>query len=91
MIKFKAFIYRFSNIFGLRIYLAKKEEKEFMRQIRFYCLVAKLVGVGDSYSEFYAKSSLGLWHAKHGFTTIYTGKQSFIRSLVSKVKHAFSA
>jgi hypothetical protein len=73
VIKLKAFIYRFSNIFGLRIYLAQKEEDSYI----------------NSLGEDASFLSSGLWQAKHGFTTIWTYKQSFHKALVSKIKHAF--
>lgn len=74
MIKLKAFIYRFSNIFGLRIYLAQKEEDSYI----------------NSLGEDVSFLSRGLWQAKHGFTTIRTYKQPFHKALVSKIKHAFN-
>lgn len=35
ILKIKAFIYRFCNIFGLHIYLAKKEEKLYLETLEF--------------------------------------------------------
>lgn len=74
MIKFKAFIYRFSNIFGLYIYLAQKEEDAYINSL------------GED-TDFL---SSGLWQAKHGFTTIWTYKQPFFKALIAKIKHAFN-
>ena len=76
MIKFKAFIYRFSNIFGLYIYLAQKEEDAYIDSL------GKLDKVGEGCSR-------GLWQAKRGFTTIWAYKQPFFKALIAKTKHAF--
>jgi hypothetical protein len=75
MLKFKAFIYRFSNIFGLHIYLAKKEQREFMNSQVFTCDLTRSIAVGT-------------WQAKNGFTTVWTYKQNFFESFISKTKHA---
>lgn len=45
MIKLKAFIYRFSNIFGLHIYLAQKEEDAYIDSL------GKLDRVGEGCSR----------------------------------------
>lgn len=74
MIKFKAFIYRFSAIFGLRIYLAQKEEDDYI----------------NSLGEDVNFLSIGLWQVKYDFTTILTYKQPFFKALISKIKHAFT-
>jgi hypothetical protein len=76
ILKIKAFIYRFSAIFGLSIYLAQKEELEFLKT---------MVG----HSDFDKSSSLGLWQGKHGFTTVWTYKKSFFKAFIAKTKHAF--
>lgn len=75
-LKFKAFVYRFSNIFGLRIYLASKEEKRHIDSLWMF-------------SEFDRNLGVGLWQARHGFTTVWTGKQPMHKAFISKVKHAF--
>lgn len=77
MIKLKAFIYRFSAIFGLRIYLAQKEEQRYIDSLK----------VIDNLHE---GCSRGLWQARHGFTTVWTYKQPFLKALVNKTKHAFN-
>lgn len=74
MIRLKAFIYRFSNIFGLRIYLAQKEEDAYINSL------------GENASFL----SAGLWQAKHGFTTVWTYKDPFHKAIIAKVKHAFN-
>jgi hypothetical protein len=74
MIKLKAFIYRFFAIFGLRIYLAQKEEDAYINSL-------------GKDADFL---SVGLWQGKHGFTTVWTYKQPFFKALVSKIKHAFT-
>jgi hypothetical protein len=76
MIKLKAFIYRFSAIFGLRIYLAQKEEDTYIDSL------GKLDRVGEGCSR-------GLWQAEYGFTTIWTYKEPFFKALIAKIKHAF--
>ena len=76
MIKIKAFIYRFSNIFGLHIYMAQKEEDAYINSL------GKLDRVGEGCSR-------GLWQAKYGFTTIWTYKEPFFKALIAKIKHAF--
>ncbi len=73
MVKFKAFIYRFSNIFGLHIYLAQKEEDAYINSL------------GED-ADFL---SSGMWQVKYGFTTVWTYKKPFFASLISKIKHAF--
>jgi len=76
ILKIKAFIYRFSAIFGLRIYLAEKEEQRFVDSL--------------SPNEKRLEGCLrGLWQAQHGFTTLWTYKQSFFKALIAKIKHAF--
>jgi hypothetical protein len=74
MIKLKAFIYRFSDIFGLRIYLALKEENAYI----------------DSLGTDADFLSSGLWQAKYGFTTVWTYRQSFFKATTAKIKHAFT-
>jgi hypothetical protein len=75
-IKIKAFIYRFSNIFGLYIYLAQKEEDKFIKGQKFD---SKL---GEDISR-------GAWQANKGFTTIWTYRQPIHRGILNKIKHAF--
>lgn len=77
MIKLKAFIYRFSAIFGLRIYLANEEEQFYIESL-------------GEIDKLYEGCSRGLWQAKHGFTTIWTYKQPFFKALIAKTKHAFN-
>jgi hypothetical protein len=73
MIKLKAFIYRFSNIFGLHIYLAQKEEDTYINSL------------GED-ADFL---SVGMWQGKRGFTTVWTYKQPLFKATISKIKHAF--
>jgi len=73
MIKLKAFIYRFSNILGLHIYLAQKEEDSYINNL-------------GKDADFL---SSGLWQAKNKFTTVFTYRQSFFKAIISKTKHAF--
>jgi hypothetical protein len=76
ILKFKAFIYRFSNIFGLHIYLAKREERLYLETLEF--------------SDYLDKSiSSGLWQAHNGFTTVWSYKMPWYKALTAKIKHAF--
>jgi len=76
ILKIKAFIYRFSAIFGLRIYLAKREERLYLETLEF--------------SDYLDKSiSSGLWQAHNGFTTIWTYKMPWYKAFIAKIKHAF--
>lgn len=76
MIKLKAFIYRFSNIFGLSIYLADKEEQAYIDSQQFSSKMAE-------------DCSRGLWQANHGFTTVWTWGQPWYVAVKTKIKHAF--
>lgn len=80
MLKFKAFIYRFSNIFGLHIYLADKEENAYIKSLEL---------PNDKNGEFMESLSRGTWQARHGFTTVLSYKQPFHKVLHIKIKHAF--
>lgn len=76
ILKIKAFVYRFSNIFGLHIYLAQKEEDAFINS--------------QSYdSEISKKCAIGLWQGLNGFTTVWTHKLPMHEALFIKIKHAF--
>lgn len=77
MLRIKSFIYRFSNIFGMHIYLAQKEEREFIKSQE----------VDSELSEEYL---ISMWQAKNGFTSVWTDKMSFHRAILTKVKHAFN-
>lgn len=77
ILKIKAFIYRFSAIFGLYIYLANKEEQDYIDSL------------DDIDEELGDGCYRGLWQAEHGFTTIWTYKQPFFKALIAKIKHAF--
>jgi len=76
MLKLKAFIYRFSNIFGLHIYLASKEEQHHIDSL-------------GKQSEISESCSRGCWQGKHGFTTIWTYRCGFFESLYRRISHAF--
>lgn len=73
----KAFIYRFSAIFGLRIYLAQKEEDHY---------IVTLGGV-DKLTE---SISRGTWQAKYGFCTVWTYKMNPLQAFKARVKNAFT-
>jgi hypothetical protein len=74
MIKFKAFIYRLSAVFGLSIYLAKKEEDAYIKTL-------------DNNSELHDSISVGLWQVDNGFTTVWTYKKPFLKAMVLNLKH----
>jgi hypothetical protein len=76
IIKIKAFIYRFSNVFGLHIYLAQKEEDQYIKSLPKQDRISR-------------GCSIGLWQAQHGFTTVWTSRLKFGKRIVSKLKHAF--
>jgi hypothetical protein len=89
ILKAKAFIYRFSAIFGLRIYLAQREEDEFLLVHKFISLAEDIIE-GEETSDINQFGLMrGIWHASNGFTTVYTGNMSFKDSIIAKVKHAF--
>jgi hypothetical protein len=77
ILKIKAFIYRFSDIFNIRIFLARREE---------YLYIKSLGEVSELEKDIHT----GLWQAKHGFTTVWTYKQPLLRKFIIKVNHAFS-
>ena len=74
--RLKSFIYRFTAIFGIGLYLADKEEQAHIDSQNFQ-------------SELSESIARGCWQAENGFTTVWTFKKNFLESLVSKVKHAF--
>lgn len=89
LLKIKAFIYRLSDVFGQRIYLAEKEESMHFDRIYRIDRMCKMVdeslslGVGIHLHR-------GLWHIHNGFTTVYVSKDTNkIKSIIIKLKHAF--
>ena len=80
ILKIKAFIYRFSNIFGMYIYLATKEEKKYLETLEF----------GDSMYEMCKGIYTGVWQGKNGFTTVWTYKMPLHKAIIVKTKHAFN-
>lgn len=76
MLKVKAFIYRFSNIFGLHIFLAHKEQQQYLETIEIK-------------SEFQKEVAIGLWQGKKGFTSVWTYNIPFHKAIIKKIKHAF--
>lgn len=77
ILKLKSFIYRFSNIFGLRIFLAQKEEDQYIKSL-------------GKQSKLNKNISIGMWQAQHGFTTVLTYKMRFDKAILAKLKHAFN-
>jgi hypothetical protein len=90
ILKIKAFLYRFSDIFGCRLYLAKKEEEAYFRKAMFVDKVSGIIDE-DLVDDFGINLHRGLWHAEHGFTTVYTRHMPPLKALITKVKHAFTA
>jgi hypothetical protein len=76
MLRLKAFIYRFTAIFGRGIYLASKEEQAYINSQEFESALSESVAIG-------------CWQARNGFTTVWTYKQSFFKAIASNIKHAF--
>lgn len=89
LLRVKAFIYRFSDIFNYRIYLAEKEEQAHFRRISYINVICKMIDKSLSL-EMGIHLHRGLWHIDNGFTTVYVSKDvSKIRRIIIKVKHAF--
>jgi hypothetical protein len=76
ILKIKAFIYRLSSVFGLRIYLAEKEENGYINSIEIHSNIQESV-------------ARGMWQAQHGFTTVWTWGQPWYRALSTRIRHAF--
>jgi hypothetical protein len=76
IIKIKAFIYRFSNIFGLHIFLAEKEQSDYIISL------GKISAESREIHE-------GMWQAMNGFTSVWTWRMPFHKALFRKIKHAF--
>jgi hypothetical protein len=89
ILKIKAFIYRFSNIFGARLYLAKREEEEFLIEHRFRRLVEAIIEGEDNRGIDQFGLTRGVWHAQNGFTTVYTRNMGFFEGKIARIKHAF--
>jgi hypothetical protein len=89
LLKVKAFIYRFSDVFGYRIYLAEKEESAYFYRISCIDNMCKMVDSSLSLGiALYLHR--GIWHINNGFTTVYVSRDTNkIKSLMIKVKHAF--
>lgn len=77
IIKLKAFIYRLSDVFGLSIYLAEKEENEYIEENGFK---------GKGLKENIAR---GGWQATHGFSKVLVWKKPVYVKVWIKLKHAF--
>jgi|LauGreDrversion4_2_1035121.scaffolds.fasta_scaffold2324080_1 hypothetical protein len=77
ILKIKSFIYRFSDIFGFRVYLAEKEEAKYLKSL-------------EDLDEIKKGIYIGIWHANHGFTTIYNYTLPFYKTIKSKIIHAFT-
>ena len=77
ILKIKAFIYRFFNIFGIHVYLASKEEKTYLETLEFS---------DDIYKHLY----IGTWQAKNGFTLVWTYGMPIHKAFIIKIKHAFN-
>lgn len=75
-LKFKAFIFRLSAVFGLRIYLAEKEEQEYINSM-------------PDTSDWEEDINRGCWQAEKGFTTVWTWGKPWYMAFWTKLKHAF--
>ncbi len=76
-LKIKAFIYRFFMVFGVSVYLADKEEQQYIDSLKKEGKL-QLEGVHR-----------GSWQAKHGFLSVWTYKQNFIEATWNKIKNVF--
>lgn len=65
-LKLKAVIYRYTNI-----YLAKKEETEYLNSRHAENRIIELSSVIGSY-EMTREIIIGLWQAEHGFLTVHS-------------------
>jgi ethanolamine utilization microcompartment shell protein EutL len=88
VLKIKAFIYRFSCIFGKRIYLAQKEEDAYFAEAKFADIVLHIIS-GRDHTNLRMILSVGIWHADNGFTSLYTGDVSRIKALKRNIIHLF--
>jgi len=88
LLKLKAFIYRFSAIFGLRVYLAKHEEEQFILECRFSRLAEDMIE-GQRSSSLIYDLMRGIWHAQNGFTSVHARHMGFFKRIVARLKHAF--
>ena len=87
MLRIKAFIYRLSSIFGKRIYLAQKEEDAHFAQAMFASTVLSIITGRDTY--FGVSLSKGIWHAQHGFTSVYTRDITRFKAIKQNIIHLF--
>ena len=89
LLKIKAFIYRLSDAFGYRIYLAKKEEYAHFYRISCIDNMCKMIDESLSLGIAVALHK-GLWHIDNRFTTVYVSRDTNkIKSFFIKIKHAF--
>lgn len=88
-LKTKAFIYRFSHIFGLRIYLAQREEDNYIKRHMMRRLIVNIIEGNECDDQAEFGILRGIWHARYGFTSVWTRNKGFFEGLVAKLKHAF--
>ena len=89
LLKIKAFIYRFSDVFGYRIYLAKKEESAHFYKISCIYNMCKMIDESLSL-EIPVALHRGLWCIDNRFTTVYVSRDTNkIKRFFIKIKHAF--
>jgi len=87
MLRIKAFIYRLSALFGKRIYLAQKEEDAHFAEAVFASTVLYIITGKDRH--FIISLNRGMWHAEHGFTTVYTRHITFFKAIEQNIIHLF--
>ena len=87
MLRIKAFIYRLSSIFGKRIYLAKKEEDAHFAQAMFASTVLSIITGRNRH--FIISLNRGMWHAEHGFTSVYTRHITRFKAIKQNIIHLF--
>jgi hypothetical protein len=88
ILKIKAFVYRLSSMFGRRIYLAQKEEDEHFGEAIFASIVLRIIS-GDENADFGIQLHRGIWHANHGFTSLYTRNMTKTQAIKQNIIHLF--
>ena len=77
-----------SAVFGRRIYLAQKEEDEYFKKLLFTNLILGMINEKDK--EIHRSiigAYIGMWHAKHGFTTLYTRNMTRFEAIKQTIIH----
>lgn len=84
LLKFKALVYWYTGI-----YLARKEENEYLQSKEFWKSLAKLLNGKDKDFQNPRNAQgllLGLWQAKHGFARPRSLWESYFRRMQWRIK-----